>query len=365
MRFANQPHRSSNTYRGEYIRPATESKVIIRFAISREELLDALSAISPFSVAHNSGTDAISWLEPIPEIAILQCSYRGGDPSRSNSGVAAKLVSARLEHVSNINPTIGAESSGLIVEAGALKPVPAHQNVNPTDYRTGLAAFALRAVYAFKAERYNLGTAPAGNSGILAPDASNLAEVLSVLQKHPTQWHQFRTYARAVFPNVYDISVGPAGPNVVEVQIWNEPPQGLPKELAVSVSESGTGIGQVLAILAVVVMAGSRPRTIIIDEPQSFLHPGALRTLVEILAEHDQHQFIIATHSPIVITAAVPAQILKTVRNGPVTAIQQIDLEKNEHLRAFLRDVGARLSERLWCRTNSLGRRRHRGGLLS
>lgn len=49
-------------------------------------------------------------------------------------------------------------------------------------------------------------------------------------------------------------------------------------------AESDTGIGQVLAILYVVIMAKYN-QVIIIDEPQSFLHPGAVRKLIEILKQ--------------------------------------------------------------------------------
>lgn len=339
-RFANHPHRSSETYRGEFLRPPAESEVFLRFVIGRQELMDALESISPFAITLTPGVNPFDYLQPIPSPAILECRYRGFVAGKTGS--ASKLVSARLEHIPHHLSVGSRQRSVLSMHKGTITRVdgdPKHD-----DYASALAAFAKASVYAFKAERYNLGSAAAGNSSTLAPDASNLAEVLSVLQKHPAEWQQFRRYVRAVFPQLHDVSVGPAQPNVVEIQIWNEPPEGLPQELAVSVSESGTGIGQVLAILAVVVMS-QYSRTIIIDEPQSFLHPGALRTLIEILSEHSRHQFVIATHSPTVITAAAPAQILKTVRNKTVTEVQRIDPQKTEDLRAFLQDIGARLSD--------------------
>ena len=52
------------------------------------------------------------------------------------------------------------------------------------------------------------------------------------------------------------------------------------------------------------------PQVILIDEPQSFLHPGAVRKLIEILRQHPQHQFIITTHSPTAVTAADPDVLL-------------------------------------------------------
>jgi predicted ATPase len=45
----------------------------------------------------------------------------------------------------------------------------------------------------------------------------------------------------------------------------------------------------VLAILYVV-MTSNHPQTIIIDEPQSFLHPGAVKKLIEVLKQYPQHQ---------------------------------------------------------------------------
>jgi predicted ATP-dependent endonuclease of OLD family len=45
-------------------------------------------------------------------------------------------------------------------------------------------------------------------------------------------------------------------------------------------------------------------QAIAIDEPNSFLHPDAARTLIRILKQHPQHQYIITTHSPEVIAEA-------------------------------------------------------------
>lgn len=48
----------------------------------------------------------------------------------------------------------------------------------------------------------------------------------------------------------------------------------------------------------------SRPCRILIDEPQAFLHPDALRRLLRVFRRYEQHQFILATHSPLVVSAA-------------------------------------------------------------
>lgn len=65
------------------------------------------------------------------------------------------------------------------------------------------------------------------------------------------------------------------------------------EDLAVRLVDSGTGVGQTLGILTVVV--ASEPSTIVIDEPQSFLHPGAIRRLFDVLRCYPQHQYVVVT----------------------------------------------------------------------
>jgi predicted ATPase len=80
--------------------------------------------------------------------------------------------------------------------------------------------------------------------------------------------------------------------------------------LAFSLSDCGTGTGQVLAILYAV-LASPEPRQIIIDEPQSYLHLGAAKKLIQILKQFPQHQYFIATHSAEIIAATNPSTIVK------------------------------------------------------
>jgi hypothetical protein len=107
---------------------------------------------------------------------------------------------------------------------------------------------------------------------------------------------------------------------------------------------SGTGIGQVLAILYVVLTA-DYPQVILIDEPQSFLHPGATRKLIDILKDYSQHQYIVATHSPEVIAAANPSTITTVSIDAGESALEPIDPKQTADLKACLADVGARLSD--------------------
>ena len=85
-------------------------------------------------------------------------------------------------------------------------------------------------------------------------------------------------------------------------------------------SESGTGLGQVLAMLYVIVYES--PSAIVIDEPNSYLHPGATRELLRVFQENRQHQYFVSTHSPEVFAEVKPAQYTSLVySNGQTLAL--------------------------------------------
>jgi len=140
------------------------------------------------------------------------------------------------------------------------------------------------------------------------------------------------------------IGVTPRENNQAEILIWTIDPATEREDLAVKLEESGTGIAQVLALLYVVLTADF-PQVILMDEPQSFLHPGAVRTLIEILKQHPQHQFIITTHSPTALTAADPDLLLLLRLQEAETIIQRLDVAEARDLRLFLAEVGTRLSD--------------------
>ena len=114
-------------------------------------------------------------------------------------------------------------------------------------------------------------------------------------------------------------------------------------DLCNNANESGTGIGQVLAMLYVVVTSESL-KVIIIDEPQSFLHPGAVRKLLEILRGYSQHQYVITTHAPIALTSDSDRLFLVR-RESSGSSVTPIEPDSQSDLRASLADVGVRLGD--------------------
>ncbi|MGI2906151.1 AAA family ATPase [Tolypothrix sp. VBCCA 56010] len=215
----------------------------------------------------------------------------------------------------------------------------------PHSYSSTLGINLINKIYIFKAERLNLGQCSTGANRNLASNAANLAEVLNLLQSsNPLRFKRFNELVSFIFPQITQITVPPVDNNTVKIFVWTIDPVKERNDLAVPLSESGTGIGQVLAILYVI-LTSDEPRTIIIDEPQSFLHPGAVRKLMEILKRHSRHQFIITTHSPTVVTATNP-QTLFLIRNEESESlIEPINVSETNEIRRFLLEIGARLSD--------------------
>ena len=201
-------------------------------------------------------------------------------------------------------------------------------------------------IYGFRAERFNVGVSPMGIRNVLESNAANLPEVLSVLQgNNPSLFEKFNGYVRQIFPTVYQISVRNVSNNQLEVIVWTENPSSQRDDLAVPLSESGTGIGQVLAILYVV-LTSQFSRTILIDEPNSFLHPAAARKLVEILKiDFPMHQYIVATHSPEIIRTADPTTLFLIGLEGRESRLQCLDSRNVKDQGKCLLEVGARLSD--------------------
>jgi hypothetical protein len=199
-------------------------------------------------------------------------------------------------------------------------------------------------VYRFAAARFAPGTHKFGDDSILAPNAANLPVVLGVLRTMDVAFDRYMEAVRAILPQIERITLKPNGERETILIVGKEAHQHAREDLAFPLDQSGTGIGQVLAILYVV-LTSNEPQVILIDEPQSFLHPGAARKLIEVLKEHPEHQYVIATHSPTIITAANPQSIILVKHNGNESQLEHLDGTAAIHLRRYLDEIGASLAD--------------------
>jgi predicted ATP-dependent endonuclease of OLD family len=235
-----------------------------------------------------------------------------------------------------------------------------NRNTADNEITTRIVQYFSCHTYRLYAERSNLGSCLFGDNSELEPDASNLAEVLNQLQQPGKRklFNRFLTYVSTIFPEIGLVSVRPK-PNLkdftgsdtsrrsreLEILIWSqEASENEREDLAFPLSEYGTGTGQVLAILYAV-LASPEPRTMIIDEPQSYLHPGAAKKLIQILKEFPQHQYFIATHSAEIISAANPSTIVKLRYEDGQTQASAMNAKDIKEQRSLLAELGVSLSD--------------------
>ena len=130
-------------------------------------------------------------------------------------------------------------------------------------------------IFTFKAERYQIGQCDAGLPRTLYPDARNLPICIQSLLRSRSQFEKFVRRVKLVLPQVHDLSAAPVAANNHEVEIVIYSARTDRPELGIPLNSCGTGVAQVIAILYVIFT--NENAVIVIDEPNSFLHPGATK----------------------------------------------------------------------------------------
>lgn len=347
LRASEKPHRSLVTAPTPSSTPDSAYQMQVSFEIDRDEFVGLLGEHSPtfyVPIGENNPTTAHvqRFLEAVGEQNVIETVFQSSQITEAclatygikvHTGMTATPA---LRFYSN-NTATGFESRSL--QAASAAP--------GETFAMKLANILRNRVHYFKAERLNLGQASAVYSQVLEPDASNLAPCLHTLQSsNPIRFRRFNELVSEIFPEVRQITVPLTPQGYVRVLVWTVDPISEREDLAVPLLESGTGIGQVLAILYVI-LTSEHAQTIIIDEPQSFLHPGAVRKLLDILKHYQrhQHQYVITTHSPTAISAADPQVLLLVKKEGAESIVQSLDPAETSDLELLLNEVGARLSD--------------------
>lgn len=341
-RLTNNPHRSLETVPHAGVMPNGKSQVELTIAFETFELLRYFDSVA----------DASRWFpiqgDPARDPSMINQSLQALNDCRSiqiwTSG--ADITAIQLEGFPVWEFGMNLQMTQISLQDNVWVPVNNLLHAPIGSYWIGSFAELLRAsIYAFKAERLNIAEGGISNTTELQSNAGNLAQVIHYLQStSPKKYQRFVRYVRSVFPHILDITSPPQDDRRTRVLLWTIDPESERNDLAVSLQDSGTGIGQVLAVLYVVVTS-QEGKTILIDEPQSFLHPGAVTKLIQILRQHPQHQFVVSTHSPNAILASDSSCVLLARRRGSQSEITQVDLEAPGQAQSLLADVGARLGD--------------------
>ncbi|HEY1938173.1 MAG TPA: AAA family ATPase [Candidatus Angelobacter sp.] len=359
LNFNGFPHRSLETVPAPNVDPPQTSSALINFRLSRDEILNLVHALGntvylPYPEdqfrlpdgsavpSHTAALPFINWFLSDPEFNV--CVRRSVTvTSNSEQWQALEPSLGRYKLRPESQPGRRDFIQVQFHPDGSLASIGTINAGEENGISVWLAQVIRSWIYRFFAERFNIGQSAFGQNFRLAANAQNLPEVLNVLQGNPQRFLQLNQLLHEILPQVHQISVLPSG-NVLEIKAWPHDPNSQREDLALPLSQCGSGIGQVAAILYVVLTANF-PQVIIIDEPQSLLHPGAIRKLIEVLKRYPQHQYILATHSPTVITSASPATVTCARLDGMETTFQTIDTRQTQDLQLYLADIGARLSD--------------------
>lgn len=341
LRFADRPHRSLATVPTSDSQPDAKSRVQVQFETGRREFVEVLQSISPFYVpATGEGLESLArqFTEAISERNKLDSTFE-----ERSTLTRAVWPALKVEPSEEHNAQLYYDPLTEVFKIGENRYFG---RVPGSDFAGQLAKRLQGRIYHFKAERLNISEAPAEFAQVLEPNASNLAQCLHTLQSNRKRFDRLNDLVNQILPDVKQVSAPQNQYGNVRIDVWTVNPQSEREDLAVPLSESGTGISQVLAILYVV-LTSEEPNTILIDEPQSFLHPGAIRKLIEVLKyyQRHQHQYVVTTHSPTVVTAANAQALVLVRKDGEESIVEEINVSETNEQARFLREVGASLSD--------------------
>lgn len=309
LNFQNVPHRSISILPTPFSLPKAQSQTNFSLSFTKNERQSILAQIplpylipTPSAISSNEALQLFQiWLDK-PEDEMLSASTFGDSAifweifdKKSAFGLYEANIPLNYNDACQHIQT-QRDATGDLVNQGTANQVLAGNSF------TTFLGISQQRIYRFLAERLNVGSCGRTYNHELLPNASNLPEALGILQgKNPELFELFNEYVSIIFPQIKQISILQGA--AIEIKVWHISPSTFRDDLSFSLSACGTGVGQVLSILFVILTA-QFPRVIIIDEPQSFLHPGAAKKLIEIFKElgkngrFPEHQYIISTHSP-------------------------------------------------------------------
>ena len=372
LSFETSPHRSIETLPQPNSTPIRESVAKVTLIFTKAEIHSLFDNLSPncyvgLSSAGNSYLPASEvlalfqkWMDNPSDVELTVSKSTANSVNRDGISIkdldpAIKLTDYRPEKF-----TIGSSRNRNknILRKDASGRFSLDQGTNETDSSYTEEDFFVTLFHTFRervsqlqAQRF-VGDCSVGNDEELNSRASNLAEVIHLLESPSKKklYESFNQHVSTMFPQFEWVSTKILSkqtrqPPDLKILLW--PTKTLEsgrEDLAFSLSDCGTGTGQVLAILYAV-LASPVHRPIIIDEPQSYLHPGAAKKLIQILKEFPQHQYFIATHSAEIISAANPSTIVKLRYEDGKTQASTMNAKDIKEQRSLLAELGVSLSD--------------------
>jgi hypothetical protein len=247
LHFSDRDHISMKTVPspGMHLHDSSTSSVQIAFKLAEQETEQLLiNARGTFYLPIKERPDLENavpeFLALLHQPGMLQCVYQSG-----------RFAIAYLESLGEIKDVCRLGEIRVNTSQRQLEGTQNFYNIGQMPsyqfYGPYLANILRERIYIFRAERLNVSQSTFGTQTVLASDASNLAEVLHHLQSsNITRFRRFNQHISTIFPEIRGITVPPGpGDNQVRILVWSIDPDTERSDLAIPLSESGTGIGQV------------------------------------------------------------------------------------------------------------------------
>jgi predicted ATPase len=195
----------------------------------------------------------------------------------------------------------------------------------------------MAAVYHFESLRPGTSRArPSSGSDRLSPSGENLPEVLLALATgESNEWRQIRAAMSELVPDAGTLLTPVRGG---EVEVVFEDESGIRRNL----QDLGTGVEQIL-MTAVVGITHDPGGLVMIEEPETNLHPGAQRSLLRRLEEWaGSRQIIATTHSTVFLDRVTDAdtRVWLVERERAISSLRRIVADQG-----VLAELGVRLSD--------------------
>jgi hypothetical protein len=205
-------------------------------------------------------------------------------------------------------------------------------------------------IYRFSAERRVSATSGHTPGNDLQSDLQNLAFCLNLLQStNPTLYDNLNGLLKRVFPTIHGVYAPPYSNGMFELRVHFNEQRINRGDLSVPINEVGTGVANAIGMLYIALTSQSE-RVILLEEPNSYLHPRALRELLAILVEYgSKHQYFVTTHSSDVLRAVDASSVTLLSNDGTQTSQKQIFDKKLHSFSAGLTELGITLTDLHGC----------------
>ena len=330
-------HRTPDQWE-QYLLPLPE--VFAQFEVAGSELSDAILRVGSAHI-------------PMPPGTVQARPYLEGFFAHAGISIDVKLVAGQALAAK------GYPSHGLFALTPNSQPVAGHARGNNGQLDLNDALITAdsdqlpnlvhdiwhRDVFYFQAERFGLGEFSPDTAVELFPDARNLPIVLNMLQSDRADaFDKLVEHLTTIFPTVghLSVSISPSTKHL-EILVWPTRSRNQ-RDLSFPLLKSGTGVAQVIALLAAIML--KKQAIFVIDEINSFLHPAAVKALLRILqTDYAHHQYIISTHAPEVIGFSNPSTIHLVARDGYESHVTQLDVASVRAFRAISDNLGLSMAD--------------------